>query len=85
MTSFSILMARYKGDLAEFVAGAKAIDALKTGSRVLVSEGCTHHAQADDIGRVQIPAGCGKWWAGNWSSDSVPARIFLRTSPATIL
>lgn len=55
MTSFSILMARYKGDLAAFVAGAKAIDDLKIGDRVLISEGCTHHQQADDIGRVQIP------------------------------
>ena len=55
MTSFSIIMARYKGDLEEFVSGAKAIDSLKIGSRVLISEGCTHHAQADDIGRVQIP------------------------------
>lgn len=55
MTSFSILMARYKGDLAGFVEGARAIDDLKIGDRVLISEGCTHHAQADDIGRVQIP------------------------------
>lgn len=55
MTSFSILMARYKGDLAEFVAGAMAIDRLEAGDRVLISEGCTHHRQADDIGRVQIP------------------------------
>jgi len=55
MTSFSILMARYKGDLAGFVEGARAIDDLKIGSRVLISEGCTHHQQADDIGKVQIP------------------------------
>ncbi|MCE5322573.1 [FeFe] hydrogenase H-cluster maturation GTPase HydF [bacterium] len=55
MTSFSILMARYKGDLAGFVEGARAIDSLKIGSRVLISEGCTHHQQADDIGKVQIP------------------------------
>ncbi len=55
MTSFSILMARYRGDLAEFVAGAAAIDRLKIGDKVLISEGCTHHQQADDIGRVQIP------------------------------
>lgn len=55
MTSFSILMARYKGDLAGYVEGARAIDDLKIGDRVLISEGCTHHAQADDIGRVQIP------------------------------
>lgn len=55
MTSFSILMARYKGDLASFVAGAAAVDRLKVGDRVLISEGCTHHQQADDIGSVQIP------------------------------
>lgn len=55
MTSFSILMARYKGDLTGFVEGARAVDDLKIGSRVLISEGCTHHAQADDIGKVQIP------------------------------
>lgn len=55
MTSFSILMARYKGDLEAFVAGARAVDDLQIGDRVLISEGCTHHQQADDIGRVQIP------------------------------
>lgn len=55
MTSFSILMARYKGDLSEFVAGAKALRRLKPGDRVLISEGCTHHRQGDDIGTVQIP------------------------------
>lgn len=55
MTSFSILMARYKGDLAEFVEGAKALRKLKPGDRVLIAEGCTHHRQGDDIGTVQIP------------------------------
>ncbi|MBP6963876.1 MAG: [FeFe] hydrogenase H-cluster maturation GTPase HydF [Armatimonadetes bacterium] len=55
MTSFSILMARYKGELAEFVRGAKALRRLKIGDRVLISEGCTHHRQGDDIGTVQIP------------------------------
>lgn len=55
MTSFSILMARYRGDLSSFVAGAAAMDSLKIGDKVLISEGCTHHQQADDIGRVQIP------------------------------
>jgi [FeFe] hydrogenase H-cluster maturation GTPase HydF len=55
MTSFSILMARYRGDLAGFVAGAAMLDRLKIGDKVLISEGCTHHQQADDIGRVQIP------------------------------
>ncbi len=55
LTSFSILFARYKGDLETLVSGAKAIDKLKPGDRVLISEGCTHHRQADDIGRVKIP------------------------------
>lgn len=55
MTSFSILMARYKGNLDEFVAGARALKKLKVGDRVLISEGCTHHRQGDDIGTVQIP------------------------------
>lgn len=55
MTSFSILFARYKGDLVELVKGVKAIKKLKDGDKVLISEGCTHHRQADDIGRVKIP------------------------------
>lgn len=55
LTSFSILMARYKGDLAMLLDGAKAIAALKPGDPVLIAEACTHHSQADDIGRVKIP------------------------------
>lgn len=55
MTSFSILMARARGDLAEFVAGARAIRELRPGDRVLIAEGCAHHRQGDDIGSVQIP------------------------------
>jgi [FeFe] hydrogenase H-cluster maturation GTPase HydF len=55
MTSFSILFARAKGDLTEFVRGAMAIDRLKGGSTVLVCEACTHHPIGDDIGRVKIP------------------------------
>ncbi len=55
MTSFSILFARYKGDLNELIRGAKAIETLKDGDTILISEGCTHHRQADDIGRVKIP------------------------------
>jgi [FeFe] hydrogenase H-cluster maturation GTPase HydF len=55
LTSFSILFARYKGDLETLVAGAKAIDSLKPGDKVLIAEGCTHHRQADDIGKVKIP------------------------------
>ena len=55
LTSFSILFARYKGDLAEMVRGAHAAESLKDGDRVLVAEGCTHHRQTDDIGTVKIP------------------------------
>ena len=55
LTSFSILFARYKGDLETLVAGAKAIDSLKPGDRVLMAEACTHHRVEDDIGRVKIP------------------------------
>lgn len=55
LTSFSILMARYKGKLQDLVAGVKAIKNLKPGSKVLISEGCTHRRQCDDIGTVKIP------------------------------
>lgn len=55
LTSFSILFARYKGDLETLVAGAKAVEQLKDGDTVLIAEGCTHHRQSDDIGTVKIP------------------------------
>jgi [FeFe] hydrogenase H-cluster maturation GTPase HydF len=55
MTSFSILFARLKGDLTELIKGAKAVGSLKDGDKVLISEGCTHHKQTDDIGSVKIP------------------------------
>lgn len=55
MTSFSILFARHKGDLMQLVKGARAIEVLRDGDKVLVSEGCTHHRQSDDIGTVKIP------------------------------
>ena len=55
LTSFSILFARYKGDLEELVRGAQAVEKLKDGDRVLIAEGCTHHRQSDDIGTVKIP------------------------------
>ncbi len=55
LTSFSILMARYKGDLPALVAGACAVDSLKSGDKVLIAEGCTHHRQCDDIGTVKLP------------------------------
>jgi [FeFe] hydrogenase H-cluster maturation GTPase HydF len=55
LTSFSILFARYKGDLEALVAGALAVDSLKPGDRVLIAEACTHHRVEDDIGTVKIP------------------------------
>ena len=55
LTSFSILFARLKGDLTEFVKGANYIDSLQDGDMVLILESCTHHAIEDDIGRVKIP------------------------------
>ena len=55
LTSFSILMARYKGDLPSLVRGVKALAKLDVGSRVLISEGCTHHRQCEDIGTVKLP------------------------------
>ena len=57
LTSFSILMARYKGDLAIVAKGAAAVDKLQKGDKVLISEGCTHHRQCEDIGTVKLP----KW------------------------
>lgn len=56
LTSFSILFARYKGDLISAVKGAAALDRLKDGDKVLISEGCTHHRQCGDIGTVKLPA-----------------------------
>lgn len=55
LTSFSILFARYKGELEPFVAGAAALSRLQAGDRVLISEGCTHHRQCNDIGSVKLP------------------------------
>ena len=56
LTSFSILMAKYKGFLETAVKGAAAISRLKDGDRILISEGCTHHRQCGDIGSVKLPA-----------------------------
>ena len=55
LTSFSILFARYKGELDEAVRGAAALDRLSDGDRVLISEGCTHHRQCGDIGTQKLP------------------------------
>ncbi len=62
LTSFSILFARYKGDLAELVKGASVLKNLKSGDKVLISEGCTHHRQCNDIGTVKMPQ-----WIKNYS------------------
>ena len=55
LTSFSILFARYKGDLEEEVRGVKALEHLEEGAKILIAEGCTHHRQCDDIGTVKMP------------------------------
>lgn len=66
LTSFSILMARYKGFLDEAVKGAAVIETLTDGDKVLISEGCTHHRQCDDIGTVKIPR-----WLKNYTGASL--------------
>lgn len=55
LTSFSILFARYKGNLKMAVAGARVLDTLENGDTILISEGCTHHRQCEDIGTVKLP------------------------------
>lgn len=55
LTSFSILFARYKGNLDTLITGARTLDTLEDGDTVLISEGCTHHRQCDDIGSVKLP------------------------------
>lgn len=74
MTSFSILFARQKGDLVEMAHGVRKIGSLKPGSRVLIAEGCTHHRQSDDIGKVKIPRWVRQMAGGeiefNWCSGA---------------
>jgi [FeFe] hydrogenase H-cluster maturation GTPase HydF len=74
MTSFSILFARYKGNLETLVEGALAVDDLKPGDKVLIAEACTHHRVADDIGTVKIPRWLRQKAGGelefNWSSGN---------------
>jgi len=74
LTSFSILMARYKGDLSWQMEGAKAIDKLTDGSKVLISEGCTHHRQCADIGTVKLP---------NWLREYTGKRIEFEFTSGT--
>jgi [FeFe] hydrogenase H-cluster maturation GTPase HydF len=65
LTSFSILFARQKGVLFDAVQGARSIDSLKDGDKILISEGCTHHRQCDDIGTVKIPRWLGEYTKRN--------------------
>ena len=66
LTSFSILFARFKGNLKAAAAGAAAIDRLKDGEKILISEGCTHHRQCDDIGTVKLPR-----WIRNYTGKDL--------------
>ena len=71
LTSFSILFARYKGDLQRVVRAARCIDSLKDGDTILISEGCTHHRQCDDIGTVKLP---------RWIREYTGKNINIKTS-----
>ena len=66
LTSFSILFARLKGNLKTAAAGAAALDKLKDGDKILISEGCTHHRQCDDIGTVKLPR-----WIRNYTGKEL--------------
>jgi len=74
LTSFSILFARYKGDLLELVKGAKVLDSLENGDKILMAEGCTHHVQCDDIGRVKIPR-----WIRQYAGKKLEFEFFSGT------
>jgi [FeFe] hydrogenase H-cluster maturation GTPase HydF len=76
LTSFSILFARFKGDLTEFVRGAMAIDELRPGDRVLIAESCSHHPIADDIGRVKIPRWLTQYVGGQLEFSHVQGHDF---------
>jgi len=74
LTSFSILYARFKGDLATLVRGARAIDRLCPGDRVLIAEACTHHPSGDDIGRVKIP---------HWLEQAAGGKLKIEIAPGS--
>lgn len=74
LTSFSILFARYKGELSDLIQGAKALEQLEDGDYILMGEGCTHHRQCDDIGTVKIP---------RWIREYTKKEIHIETSSGT--
>lgn len=76
MTSFSILFARAKGDLCEFVRGAMAIETLQPGAKVLVAEACSHHPIGEDIGRVKIPRWLRQYVGGELAIEHVQGHDF---------
>ena len=76
LTTFSILMARFKGDLVRLAEGAARIDQLKPGDRVLIAEACTHHSMADDIGRVKIPRWFRQYAGGDIEFETMAGRSF---------
>lgn len=80
LTSFSILMARSKGDLAELVRGARALDTLRPGDRVVIAEACTHHPIGEDIGRVKLP----RWLAQHAGGELDITVVAGRDFPASL-
>lgn len=78
-TTFSILFARFKGDLPKLAAGAAAIDRLKNGDKVLIAESCSHHAAEDDIGRVKIPRWLRQYCGCELQIDNYAGRDFPET------
>lgn len=76
LTSFSILMARYKGFLEDAVKGAAALNALQDGDRVLIAEGCTHHRQCEDIGTVKLPRWLREYSSADLLFDTCSGREF---------
>src|SRR5208282_1995215 len=76
LTSFSILMARFKGDLTAQVEGTLAIERLRSGDRVLIAEACTHHPIGEDIGRVKIPRWLTQYVGGKLEFTSVQGHDF---------
>ena len=88
MTSFSILFARYKGNLKSLVEGVKAIEDLVPGDKVLIAEACTHHRVEDDIGTVKIPRWLRQFVGGaldfKWVSGlELPVRPRVTTSSSS--